>query len=111
MRVLAVPRSIARSLENQPKIEFRTTISPLACPIQTWMPVPSPGPNTTQDAAQMLNNSTAETFGSVRLPLRDKPVNTHKRTQNFRNNDASIGLLEVFDDREPGAANRQSRTV
>jgi hypothetical protein len=68
-------------LENQPKIEFRTTISPLACPIQTWMPVPSPGPNTTQDAAQMLKNSSAETFGSVRLPLRDKLTEVGRANQ------------------------------
>ena len=47
MSVLAVPRSIARSLENQPKIELRTTNFPLACPVQAWMPQPGPGPNTT----------------------------------------------------------------
>src|SRR5208283_3411820 len=36
MSVLAVPRSIARSLENQPKIAFRTTLTPLACEFQAW---------------------------------------------------------------------------
>src|SRR5271163_4654110 len=48
MRVLAVPRSIARSLENQPKIELRTTtFAPCLTLVQAWLPVIRPGPNTT----------------------------------------------------------------
>lgn len=33
------------------------------------------------------------------------------RAQRFRDNDAAVGLLVIFDDRDPGASDRETATV
>src|SRR5215472_2669626 len=43
--------------------------------------------------------------------LRHDPLRTHVRTQGVRNDNAAIGLLVVFQDRQPGAPDGQAATV
>src|ERR1035437_10348781 len=82
MSVLAVPRSIARSLENQPKIELRITNFAACLPgsgLDAGTKDPTRKPP--QDAAQMLKNCLAETFGSRPIALRDKLTEDGRRRQ------------------------------
>src|SRR5215467_7240307 len=46
-----------------------------------------------------------------KLLLRDTLGPTHIRPQSFRNNHAAVGLLVVFQDRQPGTADGQAAAV